>query len=74
MQSVVWGTYCLGRAALRLAVLLGSGVGSFVLVSIVTGTPVLVVLLFWGIWHARRTFTRLAIAPGEPTVSVPHFS
>jgi hypothetical protein len=59
MQSVVWGVYCLARAGLRLAVLLGSGVGSFVLVSVVTGAPILIALVFWGIWHARRTFTRL---------------
>ena len=64
MQSIVWGVYCLGRAALRLVVLLGSGVGSFILVSAVTGAPILVALVFWGIWHARRTFTRLAVAPG----------
>ncbi len=70
MQSVVWGIYCLGRAALRLVVLLGSGVGSFVLVSVVTGAPILAALVFWGIWHARLTFTRLAVAPEtEPGMS-----
>jgi hypothetical protein len=58
MQSIVWGVYCLGRS-LRLVVLLGSGVGSFVFVSVVTGAPILVALVFWGIWHARRTFARL---------------
>ena len=63
VQSVVWGVYCLARAALRLVVLLGSGIGSFVLVSVVTGAPILVALVFWGLWHARRTFTRLAVAP-----------
>jgi hypothetical protein len=63
MQSVVWGIYCLGRAALRLVALLGSGVGSFVFVSVVTGAPMLAALVFWGIWHARLTFTRLAVAP-----------
>jgi hypothetical protein len=62
MQSVVWGVYCLARAGLRLAVLLGSGVGSFVLVSVVTGAPILIALVFWGIWHARRTFTRLEVS------------
>jgi hypothetical protein len=67
MQSVVWGIYCLARAALRLVVLLGFGVGSFVLVSVVTGAPILVALVFWGIWHARRTFTRLELAPGAAT-------
>jgi Protein of unknown function (DUF3159) len=63
MQTVVWGVYCLARAALRLAVLLWSGIGSFVLVSVLTGVPLLIALVFWGIWHARRTFSRLAIPP-----------
>lgn len=56
MQSVVWGVYCLGRAGLRLAVLLAGGIGGFLVVSLVTGTPVLVALVLWGAWHARRTF------------------
>jgi Protein of unknown function (DUF3159) len=59
LQSLVWGVFCLARAALRLVALLGSGVGGFVLVSIATGTPLFVALVFWGLWHARRTFTRL---------------
>jgi Protein of unknown function (DUF3159) len=57
MQSIVWGLYCLLRAGLRLWALLSSGVGSFVAVSFLTGTPVLVALVLWGLWHARRTFT-----------------
>jgi hypothetical protein len=57
MQSVVWGVYCLGRAGLRLWILLSSGVGGFVVVSLLTGTPILVALVLWGLWHARRTFT-----------------
>lgn len=63
MQSVVWGVYCLARAALRLGILLWSGIGSFVFVSALTGAPILIALLIWGIWHARRTFGRLPIAP-----------
>jgi Protein of unknown function (DUF3159) len=59
MQSVVWGVYCLARAALRLFVLLHSGVGGFVVISLVTGFPVLFALVLWGIWHARRVFSRL---------------
>lgn len=59
MQSLVWGVYCLARAALRLWALLGSGVAGFVVVSAVTGTPLLVALVAWGIWHARRAFARL---------------
>ena len=55
-QSVVWGVYCLARAGLRLVALLGPGVGSFVLVSVITGAPIMLALVFWGIWHARRSF------------------
>jgi hypothetical protein len=60
MQSVVWGVYCLARAGLRLFVLLHSGVGSFVLISLVTGFPFFFLLVFWGIWHARRVFSQRA--------------
>jgi len=67
LQSVVWGVYCLARAGLRLFALLGAGVGGFVLVSLVTGVPMLIALVFWGIWHARRSFQalapRLGVAP-----------
>jgi Protein of unknown function (DUF3159) len=59
MQSLVWGAYCFGRAGLRLWALLQSGVAGFVLVSVVTGTPVLGALVGWGLWHARRTFSRV---------------
>jgi intracellular septation protein A len=62
LQSIVWGVYCLARAALRLFVLLRSGVGGFVVISLVTGAPVFVALVAWGIWHARRVFGRLDVA------------
>jgi intracellular septation protein A len=60
MQSVVWGVYCLARAGVRIVVLLGSGVGAFLVVSAVTGFPLLVALIGWGLWHARRTFSSLS--------------
>jgi hypothetical protein len=62
MQSVVWGIYCLARSALRLSVLLAGGVAGFVLVSFATGAPMLVALVLWGVWHARRAF---AVADDE---------
>ena len=62
LQSLVWAAYCLGRAGLRLYILLHAGVGGFVLVSAVTGAPVLFALVLWGLWHARRTFGRLDMA------------
>ena len=67
MQSIVWGVYCFARAALRLFVLLCSGVGGFVLISLVTGFPFFFALVFWGIWHARSAFARLdAATAGAP--------
>jgi intracellular septation protein A len=59
LQSIVWGVYCFARAALRLFVLLRSGVGGFVVISIITGFPFFFALVAWGIWHARRVFSRL---------------
>jgi len=61
LQSIVWGVYCLARAGLRLFVLLHSGVGRFVLISIVTCFPCFFALVVWGIWHARRVFSRLEV-------------
>ena len=62
LQTVVWGVYCLARAALRLYVLLRAGIGGFVVISLVTGVPMFVGLVAWGIWHARRVFGRLDVA------------
>lgn len=59
LQTLVWAAYCVVRAALRLVVLLHSGVGGFVVVSLLTGVPPYAVLVAWGIWHARRSFSRL---------------
>jgi Protein of unknown function (DUF3159) len=57
MQSVVWGVFCFARSAVRLWVLLASGVGGLVVVSFLTGTPVLLLLVLWGLWHARHAFS-----------------
>jgi hypothetical protein len=59
MQTLVWAAFCVARAALRLVVLLHGGVGGFVVVSIVTGAPPYALLVGWGVWHARRSFSRL---------------
>jgi hypothetical protein len=61
MQSVVWGVVMLARAALRLAALLGNGVGGFIVVSFLTGTPLFIALVAWGLWHSRRAFARLDV-------------
>jgi intracellular septation protein A len=59
VQSAVFGVFYVVRAALRLWALLAAGVGGFVVVSIVTGSPFVLVLIGWGVWHARRTFSAL---------------
>ena len=60
MQSVVWGIYCLARCGLRLWALLATGVGGLLVVSTVTSTPILVGLVLWGVWHARKVFVAAA--------------
>jgi len=54
VESVVWGAYFLGRSGLRLAVLLQGGVGGFLLVTFVTGTPVMLLLLAWSVRYSIR--------------------
>lgn len=54
VESVVWGLYFLGRAALRLAALLYGDVERFLIVTIATGTPVMLVLTAWSIRYAIR--------------------
>jgi len=69
LQSLVWAAFCVVRAAVRLYVLLHSGVGSFVVVSILTGVPAYAALVAWGLWHARVSFGGLEslspVGPGE---------
>jgi len=59
MQSAVWGGFYLARSALRLWSLLATGVGGFVVVSVLTGSPIVLLLIGWGVWHARRAFSAL---------------
>jgi len=67
LQSLVWAAFCVVRAAVRLYVLLHSGVGSFVVVSILTGVPAYAALVTWGLWHARVSFGRLeSLSPAGP--------
>ena len=57
MQSLVWGVMYLTRAAAGLLLLLAVGSGVFLAFSFVTGFPVAIALVVWGLWHARRSFT-----------------
>ena len=64
MQTLVWAAFMLVRAGLRLWALLDGGVGGFLVVSVLTGIPPYVLLVGWGIWHARRSFSRLSWPDG----------
>ena len=61
VESFVWGAYFLGRSGLRLAVLLHGSVGSFLLITFLTGTPVMLLLLAWSIRYSIR-----GLADAEP--------
>ncbi len=63
IESIVWGLYLIGCSVLRLIVLLHEGVGSFVVVSIVTGTPAVLALVAWSIWYTIRRFADLDDSP-----------
>jgi intracellular septation protein A len=54
IESVVWGLYFFGRSALRLATLLNGSLENFLLVTVVTGTPAMLILLAWSIRYALR--------------------
>jgi hypothetical protein len=71
LQSTVWGVYCLLRAALRLFMLVHSGVGGFVVVSVATGAPTFAALVAWGLWHARRAFGRVDVSAIDPAAADP---
>jgi Protein of unknown function (DUF3159) len=54
IESVVWGAYFLARSGLRLAVLLNGSLESFLLVTLLTGTPAMLLLLAWSIRFSIR--------------------
>jgi hypothetical protein len=64
VQSIVWGLYFVARSGLRLAALLYGGVGSFLLMVFLTGTPAMLVLLAWSIRHSIRKLADVE-PPGE---------
>jgi hypothetical protein len=52
--SLVWAGYFFLRSGLRLAILLRGSLESFLAVTVVTGTPVMLVLLAWSIRYSIR--------------------
>ena len=73
-QSLVWGAYFVIRSAVRLLVLLHGSLESFLLTVLLTGTPMLFVLIVWSIRHAIHGLTpsgRDATLDGEHTFVTP---
>jgi hypothetical protein len=54
IESAVWGVYLLAISGVKLAVLLQGSIGSFVLVSVLAGTPATIALMAWSVWYATR--------------------
>jgi Protein of unknown function (DUF3159) len=54
IQSLVWGGYFVARSAVRLAVLLQGSLESFLVTVLLTGTPMMLLLVAWSIRHAIR--------------------
>ncbi|MFL5800298.1 MAG: hypothetical protein ACJ8CR_00860, partial [Roseiflexaceae bacterium] len=57
VESIVWGVYFLVRSGLRLAALLEGSVENFLVVVVVTGPPVMLLLVFWSIRYAIRNLS-----------------
>ena len=63
VQSLIWGLYFVARSGVRLAVLLEGSLESFLLTVLLTGMPMMLLLILWSIRHALRG---LADADPEP--------
>jgi intracellular septation protein A len=57
-ESVVWGLYLLARSGIRMLFLGSGSIGAFVVVQILTGVPLIVLLVLWSIWYGLRGFER----------------
>ena len=56
--SLAWGTVFLVRGCVRVLQLRHGDVDQFIVVSLMTGFPVMLALMTWSIWWARRAFAR----------------
>jgi hypothetical protein len=54
VESLVWGAYFLARSGIRLIALLHGSLENFLLVSLLTGTPAMLLLLAWSIRFSIR--------------------
>lgn len=54
IESLVWAAYFLARSGLRLVLLLRGSLESFFAVTVVSGTPVMLLILAWSIRYSIR--------------------
>jgi intracellular septation protein A len=54
--SAAWGAYMVVRSAVRFALLAWVGVDAFVASNLLTGAPVMAVLMTWSVWYGTRGF------------------
>jgi len=58
IESIVWGIYMLARSGLRLAALLDGSVEDFLVVVLLTGPPLMILVIAWSIRYAIRGLTQ----------------
>ena len=54
--SAAWGTYMVVRATVRFAILMWVSVDAFVASNLLTGAPLMALLMTWSIWYGTRAF------------------
>jgi intracellular septation protein A len=57
VESIVWGVYFLARSGLRFGALLAGSLENFFLVVVITGPPMMLLLIAWSIRYAIREFS-----------------
>lgn len=62
--SLVFGLSILVRGALRYAQLRNGSIDGYLLVSLLTGPPITVLTIAWGLWFSRRALARLDASRG----------
>ncbi len=70
IESLVWGGYFLARSVLRMAMLLRGGLEGFLLITFLTGTPVMLLLLAWSIRFSIRRLADVESTPQVPPAAV----
>ena len=67
VESIVWGAYFIARSAIRLAALLEGSLENFLLVALLTGPPMMLVLMAWSIRYSIR---KLDVDDDAPSATV----